>query len=68
MKKCLLTRLSMISALLVLAMTTPINAEMCTEVASELQYAVHENMITWEQYDSILGRCDGIVEAESLPK
>ncbi len=65
MNKLIFRRSNVISALLLVAMVTPINATMCTEVAYELRDAVHENWITWEEYDKIVGRCDGLVESEA---
>tara|TARA_B100000427_G_scaffold316499_1_gene311607 strand:- start:57 stop:215 length:159 start_codon:yes stop_codon:yes gene_type:complete len=50
------------------AMATPISATMCDEVAAELQTAVHDNIITWKDYDRIIGKCKGIAEAEASSK
>ena len=66
MNKRALRRCSVISALLIVAMATPISATMCEEVASELQTAVHDNIMTWKDYDRIIDRCEGIAEAERL--
>ena len=65
MNKLILRRLSVISTLLLVAMASPISATMCEEVASELQIAVHENIISWKDYDRIIGKCKGIAEAEA---
>ena len=68
MNNLIFRRLNVISTLLMVAMATPISATMCDEVAAELQTAVHDNIITWKDYDRIIGKCKGIAEAEASSK